>query len=223
MRVVIFLSAIVWLPVLTFAQGAISHSVDSERSKPNVGINSDSTSIERVMIPAVDPYVFYDPYRDIHRAQSGLYFGRKTFGIETTYRVPKSLQYVSLYAGLINPENSQTLWTGGFSYGREFRLNDKSSSTENSNVEYYFRAGPGIGIVGTGTFSGSRTEYALGLHSTMYLGAQYHLSEKTSLFVHGGGKTFWFPSLNEVGFITAPVISFGFQFSTSPQVPFIQF
>jgi len=212
------------VPVTLNAQVTSSEDADRERTTSNVGKSTDSTAVvQQVMYPAADPRVFYDPYRDIHRVQNGLYFGREHFGMETTYRVPESAQFLSLYAGLINPANSQTLWTGGFSYGREFRLNGNHTSANISNVEYYFRAGPGIGIAGIGTFNGSRTEYHLGLHSTVYLGAQYHLSEKTSLFMHGGGKMFWFPSLNEVRFTTVPVISFGIQFSTSPQMPFVRF
>lgn len=220
MKLITLLLFTILVPVTLSAQVTSSE----ERTTTNVGKSTDSTAVvEQVMVPAADPSVFYDPYRDIHRVQNGLYFGRKHFGMETTYRVPESAQFFSLYAGLINPENSQTLWTGGFSYGREFWLNGNRTSANNSNIEYYFRAGPGIGIAGAGTFNGSRTEYYLGLHSTVYLGAQYHLSEKTSLFMHGGGKMFWFPSLNEVRFTTVPVISFGIQFSTSPQMPFVRF
>src|SRR6056297_797963 len=224
MKLITLILFTILVPVTLNAQVTSSEDADRERTTTNVGKSTDSTAVvEQVMVPAADPSVFYDPYRDIHRVQNGLYFGREHFGMETTYRVPESEQFLSLYAGLINPENSQSLWTGGFSYGREFRLNGNRTSVNNSNIEYYFRAGPGIGIAGTGTFNGSRTEYYLGLHSTVYLGAQYHLSEKTSLFMHGGGKMLWFPSLNEVRFTTVPVISFGIQFSTSPQMPFVRF
>lgn len=225
MRLITIIVITVFLPVTVYAQGSSSESAlaDTEGARSKVGSNSDSTTVERVMSPAADPRVFYDPYRDIHRVQNGIYFGRRHVGIESTYRVPESSQFLSLYAGLIEPESSQTLWSGGFSYGSEFRLNDIRTSAGSSNVEYYFRAGPGIGIAGTGTFNRSQTEYYLGLNSTIYLGAQYHFNEKTSLFIHGGGKMFWFPSLNEVGFTTVPVISFGIQFSTSPRTPFIQY
>lgn len=223
MRLITIIYITVCFPVTLYAQGSSSEGTGKEDVRSNVGINSDSTAVERVMSPAADPRVFYDPYSDIHRVQNGIYFGREHVGIESTYRVPESSQFLSLYAGLIDPENSQAFWSGGFSYGREFRLNEIRTSAGSPNVEYYFRAGPGIGIAGTGTFNRSQTEYYLGLNSTIYLGAQYHFNEKTSLFIHGGGKMFWFPSLNEVGFTTVPVISFGIQFSTSPRTPYVRY
>jgi len=223
MKLVTILLFTILVPVTLNAQVTSSEDTDREHTTTNVGKSPDSTAVERVMAPAADPSVFYDPYSDIRRVQNGIYFGRDHVGIESTYRVPVSSQFLSLYAGLIDPDKSQTFWSGGFSYGREFRLNDIRTSAGSPNVEYYFRAGPGIGVGGTGTFNGSQTEYYLGFHSTVYLGAQYHFNEKTSLFIHGGGKMFWFPSLNEVGFTTVPVISFGIQFSTSPRTPYIRY
>lgn len=224
MRFFIAILSLLLFPLEIFAQDSSSQNAGTEQGdKAMSEMYTDSTATERVVSPAADPRVFYDPYSENHRIQNGLYLGPSHVGIESTYRVPESAQYLSIFAGLINPDDSQTFWSGGFSYGREFRLNDASKSSGSSNVEYYFRAGPGIGIAGAGMFNGSQTEYYMGLNSTVYLGAQYHLNEKTSLFIHGGGKMFWFPSLNEVGFTTIPVISFGIQFSTSSQMPFIRF
>lgn len=192
-------------------------------------ISIDSTDSDRVLSPVADSYVFYDPYRDIMRVQSGVYAGPKHFGFESTYRIPESLQYVNLFIGIVNSSKSDAFWMGGLSVGREFRFNASERTRTESKTEYYFRTGTGLGVAGKGVINRRNSDLRvdsdlyIGLNSAALIGAQYHFNERTSLYIHGGGRMLWFPAVDEIGFSGVPLLSIGIQFSSAPQVPPVRF
>jgi hypothetical protein len=67
MRLITIIYITVCFPLTLYAQGSSSEGTGKEGARSNIGINSDSTEVERVMSPAADPGVFHDPYSDIHR------------------------------------------------------------------------------------------------------------------------------------------------------------
>ncbi len=178
--------------------------------------------------PVADPSVYFDPYGDVFRVQSGLYAGVRHIGVESTYFSPGSSTFVDLFLGVANFRDlgspSSAVWMSGVSAGRDYLLSNRERFMEEGSTDLYFRIGPGVGMAGRGFFFNRReTEYSLGLHTKVLIGAQYNFSVNTSIYVHGGGRVLWFPALEEIRFTGVPLISLGFQFSTSPQVPMVRF
>ncbi len=177
--------------------------------------------------PVADPSIYYEPYSDVFRVQSGLYVGRRHIGIEGTFFRPGSIAFVDLFFGVTNYRDlnspSSAAWISGLSVGRDFFLSGREQFIEESKTDLYIRIGPGIGMAGRGIFDNRDTEYFIGLHTKALIGAQYNFSIQTSLYVLGGGRVLWFPALDEVRFTGIPIVSVGLQFSSSPAVPMVRF
>jgi hypothetical protein len=76
---------------------------------------------------------------------------------------------------------------------------------------------------GRGVFTAYEPDFYLGVFTSAILGAELRVSDRTSLFMHGGGRVYWFPELDEIGFMGVPVISVGIQFTTSPELPMVRY
>ncbi|MCC5941528.1 MAG: hypothetical protein JJU37_08310 [Balneolaceae bacterium] len=195
--------------------------------------DSDTTAKEEksdreiIIGPVADPYVYYDPFYESYRIQSGLFFGRGQFGVESTYMHPGSFNYVNLFIAAANVRDlstpSSAIWISGLAVGRDFLLSEHERFMEQSSTDVYLRVGPGIGMAGRGIFDSRDSNFYLGLQTKALVGVQYNFSTQTSLYVHGGGRLLWFPALDEIRFTGLPVISIGLQFSSSPSVPMVRF
>lgn len=174
---------------------------------------------EIVLSPVADPSAFYDPYAEMYRVQNGLFTGGGFTGAETSYRHPGSDYVLSLMAGGMDPH----LIAGGLTIYREWALAQSGSDRDHPRTELYLRAGPGIGVAGRGLFTSRDMQTWLGLQSSAILGGQVRLGERSALYLHGGARMMWFPTLEEHRFHAAPVISLGIQFSTSPSPAPVRF
>jgi hypothetical protein len=220
-----FLLALLMMPKHPAAQNipvkslfSIADTVDSE-DKPAGSI---------ILNPAADPYLFYDPVQDIFQIQSGLFIGSSHIGVETTFRRTESDRFGNIFMGVVSgskPGSSaeETFVIGGLAYGSEYILNSYRIESERKGPEFYFRLSPGIGLAGRGVFTEFERDFYFGIHTTAIMGAQFRITDRTSFFMNGGGRVLWFPALNEVGLMGVPVISFGIQFTTSPQLPMIRY
>jgi hypothetical protein len=188
---------------------------------------SDTSKIDDIILSgAADPYVFYDSYTEMQLVQNGLFAGHRQLGLESIYRHPGSVYFLNAYAGVLFGEGFNSDFrtaVAGFSMGREFVLNESALRSGNTRTEFYFRASPGMALAGSGFFRDRDPDLYFGLTATGILGAQFRISSRTSFFLHGGGRAYWFPALDEIGFMGAPMVSLGFQFSTSPQLPMVRY
>jgi hypothetical protein len=207
------------LPAQDMHQVPIKSALETMRS-------DTSRTGEIILSGAVDPSVFYDSYREMYHVQSGVYLGYGHLGIESTYRHPGSFNFLNASAGVLVGIGSNSDFVtaiAGISMGREFLLNAEALHSGMTRTEFYFRASPGMALAGSGFFSDREPDLYFGLTTTGLLGAQFRITSRTSFFLHGGGRVYWFPALNEIGFMGAPMVSFGLQFSTSPSLPMVRY
>lgn len=217
----VLFAAAVLAPGLISAQGYMVPKASNKDTLKTEKKAGDSIILE----PVVDPYLYYDPTGQDYRVQSGIFFGRSHFGVETTYRPPGSAEYFNLFVGSVNGRGTgtstpETFLTGGVSLGREIMLRDL---LEEDGMEFYIRVGPGFGLATRGTFDGPDMKYYMGVHTSALMGAQKRISARSSFYLHGGGRVLWFPALNEIGFMSVPVISMGIQFSILPEIPVVRY
>lgn len=188
---------------------------------------TDTSKTGAIILSGVaDPYVFYDSYREMYLVQSGLYVGYRQLGVESTYRHPGSVYFMNAYAGALYGSGFNSGFVtavAGFSIGREFVLNPTSLRAGETRTELYFRVSPGMALAGRGFFGDGDPDLHFGLTTTGILGAQFRISSRSSFFMQGGGRAYWFPALNEIGFMGAPMVSIGLQFSTSPTLPMVRY
>ncbi len=220
--IIIFL-AILTLPAAVYGQVLQQVTIPGE---PEYTREDTSKTGAIILSGAADPYVFYDSYREMYLVQSGLYAGYRQLGVESTYRHPGSVYFVNAYAGALYGSGFNSGFVtavAGFSIGREFVLNPTSLRAGETRTELYFRASPGMALAGRGFFGDGDPDLHFGLTTTGILGAQFRISSQSSFFIQGGGRAYWFPALNEIGFMGAPMVSFGLQFSTSPSLPMVRY
>lgn len=183
---------------------------------------------EIILKPVVEEYLYYDSYHDNFTLQNGLFLGPSHGGIETTIRYSGSDLFASLFFGALSASRSgspvqETFTIGGISFGSEYLLSGNRRVVDQSGPEFYMRLSPGIGIAGRGVFTDYEPDFYLGVFTSAILGANLRISDRTSFFMHGGGRVIWFPGLDEIGFMGVPVISIGIQFTTSPQLPMVRY
>lgn len=101
------------------------------------------------------------------RVQNSIFFGNRQFGIESTYRHPKSRYYVGLIGVSLEKKpaftcGNPTSLMAGFSMGREFILKGAPGYRDETWIELYFKDGPGIGIAARGYFDGEEMRTYMG-------------------------------------------------------------
>jgi hypothetical protein len=201
-----------------------------------VGIVGKTDTLDRekdankgiILKPVVEEYLFYDPYQDIYTLQSGLFLGPSHAGIETTIRHTDHDLFASLFFGALSASRSgspqqESFLIGGFSFGRQYLLSGNRLDLSQRGPEFYMRLSPGIGLAGRGVFTDYEPDFYMGVYTSAILGANLRISNRTSFFMQGGGRVFWFPALDEIGFMGVPVISVGIQFTTSPELPMVRY
>lgn len=213
--IIIFIVFLVLVPGIVYPQ---STPVLKDKVKSDPLESEDHNAEDIILTPVAAPILFYDPYGDTYRIQNGLMIGSGIIGVESVYRQPGSNYTINLLMGVLQRSGSgsnteRDLLFGSFSLNREVMLNIAGSLSEQSRSEIYMRFGPGIGIAGRGIFEDGEIKTYLGLTTSAILGAQYQLSKRTAIFMHGGGQMVWFPGLSEIGIMGRPIISIGFQFS----------
>lgn len=223
--VYIILIVVFLIPNITEAQPITLKDVSNNADTSKTEKRPDSNII---LEPVVDEYLYYDSSTEVYQVQNGIFFGRSHFGIETSIIQSGSEYFGSFFLGVVSSgetglSNNKDYAVGGLSYGKEFLLYGNREAYNGNSPQIYFRAGPGIGLAGRGVLTGSDSEYYFGVHTTLMLGAEFSLTDRTSLFMNGGGRVLWFPALNEIGLMNVPVISLGIQFSTSPGIPMLRY
>ena len=184
-------------------------------------VASDSTQNNPVVMgPVADPNMHYGgPDINFH-LESGLFIGRSHIGGEMFLLQDYSSLYGNFFAGMVSSGSHNadrgSAWVSGVGIGREVHFRDQLEYPNYNRVDFYFRAGPGLGFAGTGVLLGigGDADFHLGFHSHALLGAQLNFSDRTAFYAQGGGRLMYFPSLNRVELFSTPMISIGFRFTT---------
>ncbi|MCC5913827.1 MAG: hypothetical protein JJU46_05585 [Balneolaceae bacterium] len=160
----------------------------------------------------------------IYRVQNGFYAGPEHFGVESLYRHPGSRWVISVHVGAVSGDEVGSFGRDWFpmmgsSIGKDIALRETSSD----GLELYFRISQGFGIAARNFFSNQTTVAYFGGTTSALFGIQYRITDRSALFMHGGGRAYYFPALNEINFKGLPVLSFGIQFSSSVEVPMSRF
>lgn len=161
------------------------------------------------------------PCETDYRVQNGLFLGPGLLGAESIYRHPGSPWLISVHGGLIAAEERLISGRDRFPFvgavlGREISIGEREID---SRAEFYFRIGQGFGLASRNVFSNQTSVAYLGLTTQATIGAQYAITDRTAIFIHGGGRVHYFPALNKIKFRAGPVVNFGLQFRSTPDVP----
>ncbi|REL29066.1 hypothetical protein DYD21_14475 [Rhodohalobacter sp. SW132] len=151
-----------------------------------------------------------------YRMETGLFFGFSHPGIEASLLQPYIPVYGSFFLGFAGERSSRALvpdtWVSGITIGREYYVRGSLDDVTEERVSLYFRAGPGIGLAGTGSFLGPDANYYFGFNGQLIAGMDVRLSDRTKLYLHVGGRSLWYPALDDIGFFVTPYFSFGVRF-----------
>ncbi len=196
-----------------------------DRVKPDTTLHGEKAGGDIVLGPMADPQVYMEAYHDPYRIQNGVFLGRDMIGYETTIRQTESPFHFTGSIGILSLNSgvrSNSFLFAGISAGREYKLNDYTFNSGSSRTELYVRLMPGA-ILATDGLTGRDTGYYPGVTGSGITGAQYDLSNRTSIYAHGGGQFIWIPALNDAGVILSPIISVGIQFTITPGVSVVRY
>jgi hypothetical protein len=191
-----------------------------DRVKPDTTLHGEKPGGDIVLGPVADSQVYMETYHDPYRIQNGVFLGRGIIGSETTFRQTESPFHFTGSLGVFSHDTgvrSDSYLFAGISAGREYLLNDYTFNSGSSRTELYVRLSPGVILVTDG-LTGRDTGYYPGVTGAGITGAQYDLSNRTSIYAHGGAQFIWLPALNDIGVHLSPIISVGIQFTITPGV-----
>ncbi len=183
--------------------------------------NEDSD--DRVVHPATDPIVFYDPVDPIFEMQSGIYAGTMDIGAEFTvlnrYYDFYTTFFGSYHFGLNHRvRHSQRNIHGGVTFGKEYLLRETGEFGE--GTRYYARMGPGISLSQIAYNNNQNDQLYFGLHSSFAAGASGHQTGIGRPYIELSLRTVWFPALDDAVWNAGLQVSIGFLISgNSEDIP----
>ncbi len=189
--------------------------------------DQDTARDDRVVFPAADPYVFYDPQESVFEFQSGMYAGTHDVGAEFTLMNRHYNFYATVFVSqMIRTDqrftDARSGFSGGITFGRDFLLRTSADAYQDG-TRFYARIGPGFGFSGISRIQNGSTERHFGLHTSALVGVTSKISNFGKPYIELGFRTAWFPTLGEIGLTAAPQISIGFQFSGSRGIVPVRF
>jgi len=220
---------ILLLCLFTFSLQAavIAVTLSGDENDANSDADRDSVKVDRVVHPAADPSVFYDPQESVFEFQSGVYAGTLDLGAEFTLLN----RYYDFYATVFVSQmirtderftDTRSGFSGGITFGREYVLHT-SSDPYQDDTRIYARVGPGIGVSGLSRIQSGEIETHFGLHTSALVGVTSRVSGFGRPYIEIGFRTHWFPTLDEFGLAAAPQVSIGFMFSGSREIVPVRF
>lgn len=209
----VFLLNLVFL--ITIPLSVLSEPLESPNPVTADTVKNEDSD-ERVVHPATDPMVFYDPVDPIFEMQSGIYVGTMDIGAEFTVMN----RYYDFYATLFGSyhfglnrrvQHSQRNLHGGVTFGKEVLLRETGDFEE--GTRYYARVGPGISFSQI-VFDNIRDERLyFGLHSSFAAGATGRHTRVGRPYIDVSLRTVWFPALDDAVLNAGLQISVGFLIS----------
>jgi len=200
---------------------SIQHPITTHAQNVEDDIIGSPTRVQSLDLSFGDRYTssvsaYSAEYEIDYRIESGLFFGFSHLGIEASLLQPYLPVYGSYFLGFAGDRTSGALvpdiWVSGISIGREFYFRGSLNEMSDQRVSLYMRAGPGIGLSGTGSVLGPDANYFFGFNGHLFAGMDVSLSDRTTFYIHAGGRTLWYPALDDIGFFISPYVSFGIRF-----------
>lgn len=205
------------------------NSMNHWESSDSTDSKSDTDS-DQILVPINDQGWVYTYATDTSSEfiQTGLYADRYGIGGEFTLSSAEHGYYTRIFAGsMANPSheallhtNNNSAWAGltiGLetvlhSFSRGSLSRDDLIRTDIDGIQFYGRAGPGVGISTASRNSLGSSETRIGMHAEMTVGVRLKLFHQTAIYIETGALAGYFPTASEMNLIGTPQLKIGFSF-----------